>query len=66
MIRIHLSRLLGERRWTQADLGVASCWVHRAKEEFESEAGKDILKELGIEGDYIESTAEANVYAFCR
>lgn len=35
-----------------ADLGVASCWVHRAKEEFESEEGKAILKKLGIEGDY--------------
>ena len=34
------------------DLGVASCWIHRAKEEFESEEGKEILKELGIEGDY--------------
>jgi nitroreductase len=35
-----------------ADLGVASCWIHRAKEEFESEEGKAILKDLGIEGDY--------------
>ena len=33
-------------------LGVASCWIHRAKEEFESEEGKAILKRLGIEGDY--------------
>ncbi|MCR5538947.1 MAG: diguanylate cyclase, partial [Lachnospiraceae bacterium] len=33
-------------------LGVASCWIHRAKEEFESEEGKAILKDLGIEGDY--------------
>ena len=33
-------------------LGIASCWIHRAKEEFESEEGKKILKELGIEGDY--------------
>lgn len=32
--------------------GVSSCWIHRAKEEFESEEGKAILKELGIEGDY--------------
>ncbi len=32
--------------------GVASCWIHRAKEEFESEQGKQILKSLGIEGDY--------------
>lgn len=33
-------------------LGVDSCWIHRAKEEFESEEGKEILKSLGIEGDY--------------
>ena len=33
-------------------LGIASCWIHRAKEEFDSEEGKAILKELGIEGDY--------------
>jgi hypothetical protein len=26
--------------------------VHRAKEEFESEEGKAILKQLDIEGDY--------------
>lgn len=32
--------------------GLASCWIHRAKEEFESEEGKAILKELGIEGDW--------------
>ena len=32
--------------------GMGSCWIHRAKEEFESEAGKEILKSLGIEGDY--------------
>ena len=32
--------------------GVASCWIHRAKEEFESEEGKELLKRLGIEGDY--------------
>lgn len=33
-------------------LGVGSCWIHRAKEEFASEEGKAILKQLGIEGDY--------------
>ncbi|MCR5120010.1 MAG: nitroreductase [Lachnospiraceae bacterium] len=33
-------------------LGVASIWIHRAKEEFESEFGKNLLKELGIEGEY--------------
>ncbi|MCM1312808.1 MAG: nitroreductase [Bacteroides sp.] len=33
-------------------LGLGSCWIHRAKEEFESEEGKNLLKEWGIEGDY--------------
>ncbi|MBR7084147.1 MAG: nitroreductase [Oscillospiraceae bacterium] len=33
-------------------LGLGSIWIHRAKEEFNSEEGKAILKELGIEGDY--------------
>lgn len=32
--------------------GIASCWIHRAKEEFETEEGKQILRDLGIEGDY--------------
>lgn len=32
--------------------GIASCWIHRAKEEFESEEGKELLKSLGIEGNY--------------
>jgi len=34
-------------------VGVASCWIHRAKEEFESEEGKALLKKWGIEGDYV-------------
>ena len=34
------------------ELGLGSCWIHRAKEEFESEEGKEILKSLGIEGEY--------------
>lgn len=33
-------------------VGLGSCWIHRAKQEFDSEEGKAILKELGIEGDY--------------
>ena len=32
--------------------GIGSCWIHRAKEEFESEEGKALLKKLGVEGDY--------------
>ena len=35
-----------------ASLGLGTCWVHRAKEEFETEEGKEILKSLGITGEY--------------
>ncbi len=34
------------------DLGVSSCWIHRAKEVFNTEEGKAILARAGIEGDY--------------
>lgn len=33
-------------------VGVNSIWIHRAKEEFESDFGKKILADLGINGDY--------------
>ena len=32
--------------------GLGSCWIHRAKEEFESEEGKALLRRLGIDGEY--------------
>ncbi len=32
--------------------GLGACWIHRAKEEFDSEEGKEILASLGITGDY--------------
>mgnify|MGYP003296569447 CR=1 FL=1 len=32
--------------------GISSCWIHRAKEEFESQEGRELLKSLGIEGNY--------------
>lgn len=32
--------------------GIGSCWIHRAKEMFETEEGKKILEELGIRGNY--------------
>lgn len=46
------SLVMGNLMNAAADLGVDSCWIHRAKEEFETEEGKDILKSLGIEGNY--------------
>lgn len=33
-------------------LGIGSCWIHRAKEEFEMAEGKELLRSLGIEGEY--------------
>ena len=34
-------------------LGLGACWIHRARQMFESEEGKALLKEWGFEGDYI-------------
>lgn len=37
---------------TAHSLGLGSCWIHRAKETFETDEGKQILQDLGINGDY--------------
>ena len=46
------SLVMGNLMLAAHALGLGSCWIHRAKEEFESEEGKAILRELGIEGDW--------------
>ena len=46
------SLVLGNMMLAAHELGLGSCWIHRAREEFETEEGKAILKQLGIEGDY--------------
>lgn len=46
------SLVLGNLMNAAESLGVASIWIHRAKEEFESAFGKEILAKLGITGDY--------------
>ena len=33
-------------------LGLGSCWINRAREEFDSEEGKQLLKSIGVTGDY--------------
>ena len=33
-------------------VGVGSCWIHRARDEFASEKGKELLKEWGIPEKY--------------
>lgn len=45
------SLVLGNMMLAAESLGVGSIWIHRAKQEFESEEGKAILAELGIEGN---------------
>ena len=46
------SLVMGNLMLAAHSLGVDSIWIHRAKEEFESEEGKALLKSLGIEGDW--------------
>jgi nitroreductase len=46
------SLVIGNMMLAAHSLGIGSCWIHRAKQEFEREEYKDLLKSLGIEGDY--------------
>ncbi len=46
------SLVMGNLMNAAESLGVASIWIHRAKEEFESDFGKEILKKLGIDDEY--------------
>lgn len=47
------SLVLGNLMNAAYAVGVDSCWIHRAKQEFESEEGKALLRKWGIEGDYV-------------
>lgn len=46
------SLVMGNLMLAAHSLGIGSCWIHRAKEEFERPEGKELLRSLGIEGDY--------------
>lgn len=46
------SLVIGNLMLASHDLGLGSCWIHRAKEVFESPEGKELLKSWGIDGDY--------------
>ncbi len=46
------SLALGNMMLAAHALGLGSCWIHRAKEEFETEEGRKILESLGISGEY--------------
>lgn len=46
------SLVMGNMMLAAHELGLGSCWIHRAKEEFETDMGRELLSSLGIEGDY--------------
>lgn len=46
------SLVMGNLMNAAESLGIGSIWIHRAKEEFESDFGKQILAKLGITGNY--------------
>jgi len=46
------SLVMGNLMLAAHELGIGSCWIHRAKEMFETEEGKAILRDLGVEGNY--------------
>ena len=46
------SLVMGNLMLAAHSLGIGSCWIHRAKEEFETEYGRELLNRLGIEGEW--------------
>lgn len=47
------SLVLGNLMNAAYSLGLGSCWIHRAKEEFKTEEGKELLKEWNIPENYV-------------
>ncbi len=46
------SLVMGNMMLAAHALGLGSCWINRARETFERPEGKELLKSLGIEGEY--------------
>ena len=46
------SLVMGNMMLAAHSLGLGSIWIHRAKEEFELPEYRDLLKELGVEGEW--------------
>ena len=46
------SLVMGNLMLAAHSLSVGSCWIHRAKQVFDSEEGKAILASLGVEGEW--------------
>lgn len=46
------SLVMGNLMLAAHALGLGSCWVHRARQEFDTDEGRAILAGLGIEGEW--------------
>ncbi len=46
------SLVMGNMLLAAHSLGLGSIWIHRAKEEFETTEWQEILKSLGVEGEW--------------
>lgn len=46
------SLVMGNLMLAASSVGLGSCWIHRAKETFELPEFKQVLSELGVDGDY--------------
>lgn len=46
------SLVIGNMMMAAASIGVDSCWIHRAKETFETEEGKALMKQWGVPDNY--------------
>ena len=46
------SLVMGNMMLAAHSLGLGSIWIHRAKEEFEQEDWKKLLKDIGVEGEW--------------
>ena len=60
------SLALGNMMLKAHELGLASCWIHRAKPEMESELGRKIISRLGLEGEWEGVGHLALGYAACE
>ncbi len=46
------SLVIGNMMLAAHSLGLGSIWIHRAKEEFETDEYKKLLKDIGVEGEW--------------
>ena len=48
------SLVIGDLLLAASSIGLGSCWIHRAKETFETEEGKALLRKWGLDPDKYE------------